>query len=407
MAKKIKKDYTGMVESWGHRKFSSVLGLERESVRVTEDGFLAASAHPFTKPEFDPASFDRDFAECQTELVTPVSYSSMDLYGNLLMMHKQAVKRLKRQDPREYLWVYSNPPYIGENIPVAQFTGDLAWKTKYREYLTERYGSHKQLFSGIHYNFSFPNFLIPKKEKNAFYMNLARNVYIHAYLPVMLLSASPVYDSSFDYEAPGTAKISDAASIRVGENGYWNPETLYLDFSSVEAYAASAGEHVKKKEIMYTSEIYLPVRIKSTKTMDPTRYAREGIDYVEFRSVDINPFDEAGIDYRDLEFLHLFMIYMASLPEIELTKKRQDVAMHDVKEAAMLHPSQKLVDCACAVLEDMYRYFEPEKNVVWNFLDYEMAKLVKPEYRYSSKIITEYGENYVEAMLESFRRRQK
>ncbi len=407
MAKKTKTDFSALVKSWGRRKFSSELGLERESIRVTEDGFLASTPHPFHAPEFDPSSYDRDFAECQTELVTPVAYSSMDLYGHMLLMHKKAVGQLRKQNPREYLWVYSNPPYIGDEIPVAQFQDELAWKTEYREYLSKRYGTHKQVFSGIHYNFSFPSYLIPKKEKSAFYLNLARNVYIHAYLPVLLLSASPVYDSSFDYEAPGTAKISDAASIRVGRNGYWNPNTLYLDFSSVEVYAASAQKHVKNKEIMYTSEIYLPVRIKSIHTTDPEKFAQEGIDYVEFRSVDLNPFDEAGINYKDLEFLHLFMIYMASLPEIDLTKKRQDVAMHDVKEAAMLHPDQKLVDCACALLEDMYRYFEPEKAVVWDFLDYEMAKLVKPERRYSSQIITEYGEHYVEAMLASFKKRQR
>lgn len=396
-----------VLEKMGARKFDCGVGLERESQRVTPDGRLALSRHPFDAEHYEQASYDRDFAESQLELVSPVCHSSMNLYGTMLLMHNRAIDRLRLQRPREYLWVYSNPPYIGKDIPVAEYTGDLAWKTEYRKYLSRKYGANRQLFSGIHYNFSFPPELVPKKDRNRFYLNLARHLYVHAYLPVMLLASSPVYDSSFDGDAPGETRIADDASIRIGKDGYWNPQTLYLDFSSVEAYADSALKHVEDGTIKYPSEIYLPVRLKSSGDRSMRELKEEGISYIEFRSIDLNPFDEAGIDYRDLEFLHLFMIYMASLPEAPLENKRQDVAMHDVKEAAKLHPDQDLVDCAAAVLEDMYRFYEKDRERTAQFLDYEMAKLVKPERRCSSRVISEYGEDYVEGMLTMFKERQK
>ena len=40
-------------------------------------------------------------------------------------------KKLSELKEREYLWPFSNPPYIinEENVPIAQFTGEQANKT--------------------------------------------------------------------------------------------------------------------------------------------------------------------------------------------------------------------------------------------------------------------------------------
>ncbi|MBQ9600041.1 MAG: glutathione synthase, partial [Clostridia bacterium] len=49
-------------------------GLERETLRVGEDGKLAQTAHPF-----DDKRLDRDFCENQLEIITPVCGSIDEL----------------------------------------------------------------------------------------------------------------------------------------------------------------------------------------------------------------------------------------------------------------------------------------------------------------------------------------
>ena len=44
-------------------------GLEKEMLRITEDGYLSHSPHPF--PQGEPG-ITRDFCENQTEINTPI-----------------------------------------------------------------------------------------------------------------------------------------------------------------------------------------------------------------------------------------------------------------------------------------------------------------------------------------------
>ena len=129
-------------------------GLEKESLRVTPQGYLAHTRHPFMN---DP-NMERDFCENQTELITNVTDSVEEVWEQLAGLQKKAVKTLLRlKSGKEFLWPFSNPPYVlGErDIPIASYQGELRGKELYREYLAGKYGKKKMLFSGIHFNFSF------------------------------------------------------------------------------------------------------------------------------------------------------------------------------------------------------------------------------------------------------------
>lgn len=130
-------------------------GLEKESLRVRPDGFLTKTAHPFV----NNPNIERDFCENQTEFITDVWDSADSAWEQLNTLQKQAVKILNtRETGEELLWPFSNPPYIrSENdIPIANFQGQQRSKTEYRNYLATKYGKKKMLYSGIHFNFSFP-----------------------------------------------------------------------------------------------------------------------------------------------------------------------------------------------------------------------------------------------------------
>ena len=133
-------------------------GLEKESLRIDGEGFLAHTSDPFPNEKH----IVRDFCENQTEINTPVTKSAAEAVEALSAYDRQIQKVLKHLPNREYLWPFSNPPYIRNeaDIPVARFYGEAASKTEYREYLSDRYGRYKMTFSGIHVNFSFDETLL-------------------------------------------------------------------------------------------------------------------------------------------------------------------------------------------------------------------------------------------------------
>ena len=184
------------------RIFEGKIGLEKESLRVTPDGFLAKTPHPF---KGNP-NIVRDFCENQVEINTTPEDSPQKAVEQLFLHTKYIRDTLKALDEPELLWTFSNPPYIRneEDIPIAQYEGVERQKTEYREYLADRYGRYKMTFSGIHYNYSFSEELLKAsyqkdgtKEsfldyKNQFYVDLAAKVQEYNWLVVAVTAASPL-----------------------------------------------------------------------------------------------------------------------------------------------------------------------------------------------------------------------
>ncbi len=379
--------------------FQGEFGLEMEMLRVDGQGRLAQTLHPFTEE-----AFSRDFAECQLEMVTPVCHSTRELYETMEAMRGQAVQVLGNQKPAEYLWPSSNPGIVDGEIPIARFTGELAWKSQYRNHLSQVYGREKMLFSGIHYNFSFPKELIPAACRDEIYLNLARHLYQNAYIPVLLMSASPLQDASIMGGKPGETIRTRYASVRCSQQGYWNKKELYLDFSSVEKYVRSVQQHIDAGDVQLASELYLPVRLKSGGDHSVEGLTGDGISYVEYRMVDLNPLEPTGIDYRDLEFLHLFMIYLSFCPEASFTEALQHEAICNVKQAALLEPPETLVHQALDVLEDMKKFYVDEIELIEPYINYQIEKLEYPQRRYASRILEYYGTDYAAKMLQAGRK---
>ena len=96
-----------------HPKIKALLlrgnfGLEKESLRVDGEGFLSHTNHPFPNDDH----IVRDFCENQTEINTSVAKTAAEAVGALREYDRQIQKTLKCLPEREYLWPFSNPPYI-------------------------------------------------------------------------------------------------------------------------------------------------------------------------------------------------------------------------------------------------------------------------------------------------------
>lgn len=359
--------------------FEGCFGIERETLRVDSKGRLAQTPHPFG----DDEHITRDFCENQIELITPVCNSIDEAYDSLSELDKKAREVLEENG--ESIWLYSNPPYIGnENeIPIARFCGVHTSKRNYREVLERKYGKRLMLFSGIHFNFSFSKNLIDdlntenedfRSFRDRLYLRLYKHLMVHSWLMVLLTASSPYYDRSFDSDGQSGAVKSEYSSIRNSSRGYWNQFVPVLDHSDIQAFADSILFYVNKGMLYSASELYLPVRLKPRGVNSLEALIQGGVDHIELRMFDLDPLSPVGLDKMHLKFAHLLMLYLISLPDFEFTVELQEKAVSDHQNAALLSHDSELLKRADKVLSDMTAYFNDNENAI-NTIKYEQEKL--------------------------------
>lgn len=308
------------------------IGIEREGLRVNENGTLSKENHPSVfGDKLKNPYITTDFSESQVELITPTFKSSEDTYNFLNNLYDISVLEIKD----EYLWPQSMPCIIPEDesiIKIASFNDSIEGieSRVYREKLVKKYGRKKQLISGIHYNFSFDEDIIKKLFKNSntnedyktfkdnLYLKVTRNYLRYSWLIIYLLGSSSLVHESYIEKDNDLEKISKdsfsnvgAVSYRNGEGGYKNNIELFPDYYSVKGYVDSINKWVDKKYIQSHKELYSSVRLKAKDKKDLLNsLLKDGIYYLEYRNIDINPFDKCGISLKDLTFLQLFNLFL-------------------------------------------------------------------------------------------------
>lgn len=304
-------------------------GIEKESVRVNENGELATTPHPEIFGEkIENPYITVDFSESQIEMITPTVNSVEKAYDFLRNIHEIVATNLKD----EYLWSQSVPPILPseELIPLGKFPQNKELE-RYREKLALKYGRKKQLLSGIHFNFSFDDEFLKElyelsKEKTSFkefknniYLKISRNYFKYGWMIIYLLGASPVIHETYLQKCIDKMKkftddtyyFEDLVSFRNGSCGYRNEKDFFVNYENVDKYVESLEKLIEKESISSAKEYYSPIRLKTKKPKEILKELKNsGIEYLEFRSIDLNPFSEIGIEKVDLEFLHLFILFL-------------------------------------------------------------------------------------------------
>lgn len=394
-------------------------GLEKEMLRITPDGHLAHTPHPFRQ---DEECITRDFCENQIEINTPVFKSARGVVENL----RQLTERVRQGlDEGERLWPFSNPPYIRneEDIPVAQFNGSMKDKTFYRNHLAQRYGKYMMTLSGIHFNYSFSGDLLRRNyealtgthiergmEDRAYreyeshiYLDLAEKLVAYGWIMTTLTAASPLMDSSYP-NAP-----TDCASVRCSDCGYWNTFIPVLNYRSVQGYADSIRAYVDHGDIMAPSEFYYPIRLKPKGDNTLERLRNNGINHIELRMIDLNPLKDEGIEQQDVEFAQLLLVWLAATPSIRLSREQQETAVENYKHAAafdLTHTTiQPLTGPRCPLGQATYNILGLMKDFfrsmgmshALSIIAFQERKVTEPEkYRYADIIKRRFSPNFVE-----------
>ena len=361
---------------------SGNFGIERETLRLDENGYLAKSDHPeeFGDKAHNPY-ITTDFSESQIEVITPALPDVKEAYNFTRALYDIVAMEIGD----EYLWPESMPCIIPDDkdIPVAKFADHSKESQEYREKLLLKYGGKKQLISGIHYNFSFNESIIEKlyedseknlsyKEfKNSIYLKVARNYLRFRWLIVYLLGAAPVVHESFvDSCKCPLKKVSNneysslgAISHRNGKCGYKNKVDLFPSYNSVNEYIESIDGYIKDEIIESHKELYSQVRLKPSNTKNfKESLLNEGIKYLEYRTIDINPFEKGGISLADLRFLQVFNIYLLTKEESEFEnwqeealENQQLIAVHGIDNIELKHDGKCInrIDFGLEILNEV------------------------------------------------------
>lgn len=330
---------------------SGNFGIEREGLRVDKSGQISLIDHPKVFGDKVKNSYiTTDFAESQIEVITPPFKDVEETYNFTNALYDIVAMEIGD----EYLWPQSMPSIVPEDdkIKISKYGDNEKGKEAqaYRETLIKKYGGKRQLICGIHYNFSFNEEIIKKlynseisdcKNEKIEYKNFKNNVYLkiirnylrYRWLLIYLLGASGVVDKSYVGKCMSSAKkIAEdgfanegALSYRNSECGYKNKIDLYPNFESVEKYIESLKGFINDKLIDSYKELYCSIRPKPVNPNDFfNSLYNDGIQYLEYRSIDINPFERGGISLDDLYFLQVFNLFLLIKEETNYDKWQEE-----------------------------------------------------------------------------------
>ncbi|GAY74043.1 glutathione biosynthesis bifunctional protein gshF [Lentilactobacillus kosonis] len=131
---------------------------------------------------------------------------------------------------------------------------------------------------------------------------------MHRYFLTYFLGASPIAEKGFFKQTPPEL-IHPVRSIRNSHLGYVNrpqDDVNVTVYSSLKHYVKMISNGITKKHLYSPSEFYGPVRLRGQESY--LDYPSQGIEYLEFRVFDINPFEPNGISSETLIFLKTYLL---------------------------------------------------------------------------------------------------
>ena len=358
-------------------------GVERETLRISETGALATTAHPKSlgsalKHEW----ITTDFSESLLEFITPPEVDVDKTIDQLVDIHKYVYENIQS----ELLWPLSMPCFVDAktDIPIANYGRSNIGKLKevYRKGLHNRYGSMMQVIAGVHLNMSFPDEFwqhylgakgvdANKQNISNSYFSLIRNFRRFSWLVPYLFGASPALCGSFiahkktpyDFRklGKGSLYLPHSCSLRMSDLGYTSnlQSELFICYNNLSSYVKSVRSAINQPADLYANipagqdgvweqlnsnilqienELYAPIRPKQVANYleKPTdALESRGVSYIEVRGLDVNPFSQVGIDAQQIRFMDAFLLYCLCLPSPEFDEKQDKINKENLKRVVI------------------------------------------------------------------------
>ena len=386
-------------------------GVEKECLRVDSRGWLSRRPHPaalgaaLTHPYITT-----DYSEALLEFVTPPVATNWETLQLLCNIHSFVHRHLDD----ELVWAQSMPCVVrpDEDVPIAYYGESNLGRMKsiYRRGLGHRYGRAMQAIAGVHFNYSLPEPFWAalqdaendSQDRVAFvseqYLRLARNYRRHAWTLIYLFGASPAICRSFPLRANHGLDEFDAStwylpfgtSLRMSDVGYRNKSQagLQISLNSLAEYVGGLttavtslspeyarigvevdGEYrqLNANVLQIENEYYAAVRPKpkaKSKQRPTVSLRRDGVEYVEIRTLDLNMADPVGVNQAQLRFVEALLVYclFADSPPISAAEQteidaRELLVAREGRKPGVNLPVQgkdaQLSEIGLALLEDI------------------------------------------------------
>ena len=372
-----------------HLLVGGLKGIEKESLRISRDGMISKSLHPYSLgAALTHPHITTDYSEALLEFITPPCAEISQTLDFMHNIHQYVYEHLDD----EMLLSSSMPCGINgdESIPIAEYGSSNIGKMKnvYRQGLWHRYGRTMQAIAGIHFNYSVPEALWPvlheqsKSDKNLkdfiseTYFGLVRNFQRQGWLILYLFGASPAICKSFFKSRPHLMTGFDeydqntlyhpyATSLRMSNIGYKseNQANLKIDYNSLSAYTESLTNATETPYPDYESigvkingqykqlnTNILQIENEYYSTVRPKQIARSGekptlalklrgVRYIEIRSLDLDLFNPIGIDESKARFIEAFLLncLLQHSPE----NSRQDYQINNSNQLTVANEGRK------------------------------------------------------------------
>jgi len=427
-------------------------GIEKESLRVFQSTISRKQHQESMGSPLCHRHITTDFSEAQLEMITPPLIDKKKGLNFLDNIHHF----VSHQIGDEIIWPFSMPPFIESDtdVPIASYgSSNLAlFKTAYRNGLSHRYGRTMQAISGVHVNYSLPEQIwtsslfeekkaASKKLRATIYFRTLRNLHRMNWLILYLFGASPIIAKNFlNNKLEGFKKLDKytyylpfATSLRMSDLGYQNINqskvsislnslqeyifdlqqatvTKSDDFKTIDEATSEYYPQINSNILQIEDEYYSVSRPKSSSVSNLrliTKLSDTGVDYIEFRSLDINPFHRIGIDLDTVYFLEIFLIYCTLKPSPPINNgdieeiKQNDLLVATKGREPRLNLSNdgtkiELKNWANQILDDMLPIADLLNNIKTDFsgiIQKLSSQIADPEQTLSAillnKILTE------------------
>lgn len=352
LLKQTKKTKEFLKPEYRECLMSAKHGLEREGIRVDKFANLSQTPHPeFLGSSLKHPLIKTDFAESQIEYATNIHKSIPEALEELTDLHAFTAQGLNE----EWLWPFSMPPVLPKDskIPLGNYGTSMEGRKKeiYRRGLGNRYGRKMQTISGVHYNISFDTCLLSKvselrykkplsiETKSQIYFDAIRNFYRLSPAVIYLFGASSLVDSTFTEKAgklkplyPKTLGALNSTTLRLSTIGYTSKvqKKYPISVNSLSEYSHDICKVISKKYSPYSvfnskkesqlndfvlqleNEYYSLVRPKQVPLGEERvvdALSERGVEYLEIRLLDLDPFSPIGVEESRLYFIHILLLY--------------------------------------------------------------------------------------------------
>ncbi len=448
------------------------LGFEKESLRI-KDTNISQSAHP---RKLGSALCNRfitiDFSEAQLELITPPIKGNTKSLSMLDDIHHFVSQNIEE----ELLWPLSMPPKMAseEDIPVGNFgsSNEGMFKHVYRLGLANRYGKGMQAISGFHFNYSLPdqiwNLLGTLDEiemqstRSKIYFNMLKNIHRMNWLLIYLFGASPVIHRQLVKDkCKDFLKLDDeyfylpySTSLRMSEYGYSNIDRkkILISINTLKEYVSdlrlatetldeeyetfekNKNAQLNANILQIEAEYYAIARAKASHhkgSRMTSNLIDRGVEFIEIRSLDLNPFSRIGIDRETVLFFEIFMMLCLIKKNDYIDhSSMQDINLNDIKVAKFGRKTDTLLtkgdsklsikDWGNQILEEMDKIISETdycKDDYKQMIISMRSRINNPEETLSSRILeslkskkisyTEFGNNIAKEYKKYFMQRDQ